>query len=69
MKKKNPGIKRNIKFDENDLTLYMDIQIKEGTAWRRVKPLQAKELGGRKSRRNETLGGDELRSLVGSDSE
>ena len=41
LKKKHPALKRNIKFDEDDGGLFMDLQSEEGAEWRRVKPSQA----------------------------
>ena len=41
MKKKNPDLKRNVKFDEDDLGLFMDVQMQRDGPWRRIKPEQA----------------------------
>ena len=41
LKKKNPDLKRNIKFDEDDLGLYMDLKLRKDGQWNRVKPSQA----------------------------
>ena len=44
LKEKNPDLKRNIKFDEEDCGLFMDIQMKKDGPWRRIKPKQAKKV-------------------------
>ena len=36
-------MKRNVKFDEDDLGLYMDIQLRSDRQWKRVKPEQARK--------------------------
>lgn len=47
LKKKNKDLKRNVKFDESDLGLYMDLQIERDGSWRRVKPDQARQANSR----------------------
>ena len=50
LKKRHAGLKRNIKFDEDDRGLYMDIKLNEKSDWKRVNPAQAsaaKAAGGR----------------------
>ena len=42
LKKRHPELKRNVKFDEEDLGLFMDMQLDKGGHWRRVKPDEAK---------------------------
>ena len=44
LKKKNPDIKRNIKFDDGEMDLVLDFCISpvDGAPWRRVRPDQAK---------------------------
>lgn len=54
LKSKNVDLKRNIKFDEEDLGLFMDVQVRTGGNWKRVKPDQARKLS--KTRFNERLG-------------
>ena len=70
LKKKNPELKRNVKFDEEDRNLYMDIRLKEGAEWRRVKPKQA-EAANRKRKNNNTkdIEQDELTGLLESSSD
>ena len=42
LKQKNAGLKRNVKFDEDDLGLFMDVQFKKDGQWKRIKPDQAR---------------------------
>ena len=65
LKKKHPDLKRNIKFNEEDLGLYMDFKLAEDREWKRVKPAQASRVV--KSRRKQTqdLGEEELMGLLG----
>ena len=71
LKKKHPYLKRNVKFDEEDKSLYMDIKLKDDGDWRRVKPAQM--VAANKNRRKEgaqDIGEDELKNLLeSSDSE
>ena len=70
MKQKNKDLKRNVKFDEDDMGLYMDVQLGKDTRWRRVKPEQAGVMAKKRKRRGpDMLDNDELMSLVGSSSE
>ena len=64
-KKKHPGLKRNVKFDEEDCGLFMDLRLSETGDWKRVKPKQA--LAAVKARRKKTqsLNEEELRHLLG----
>ena len=66
LKSKNTGLKRNIKFDEEDLGLFMDIQVKSDGHWRRIKPDQARKMS--KSRNNETqrMNDSDIAVLLGS---
>ena len=71
LKKKHAGLKRNVKFDETDRSLFMDIKLDGDSDWRRIKPADAEAAVRRRKRNNDTkdLEGEELRSLLGSDSE
>lgn len=42
LKKKNPRLKRNVKFDEENLNLFMDLQLDRDEAWRRIRPEMAR---------------------------
>lgn len=67
LKQKNSDLRRNIKFDEEDLNLYMDVQLEREGHWKRFKRDQAKELAKNRKRRGpEQFDTDELRSPVGS---
>ena len=71
MKKKNPDLKRNVKFDEDDLGLFMDVQMRKDGPWRRIKPEQARraiETSG--SRRNgpDNMQADEIAGFLGGSS-
>ena len=43
MKKRHLNLRRNVKFDEEDLGLCMDMQLKREGPWRRVKPSHVKQ--------------------------
>ena len=56
-----------MKFDEDDLGLYMDLQLKREGDWKRVKPDQAKKAlitAGDKRRGPSDLEADELTGLL-----
>ena len=40
--KKNKDLKRSIKFDDENMDLFADFQLKEGARWKRITPEQAK---------------------------
>ena len=70
LKKKHPGLKRNIKFDEDDGGLFMDFRLNDdnGTEWKRVKPAQAVRANGkRKEGRTRSTNDEELQLLLGED--
>ena len=69
LKKKHTGLRRNIKFDEEDLGLFMDIQKNADERWRRIKPDQAKKLVRSRSRGPEKLNDSDIATLLGSDDE
>ena len=41
LKKQNPGLKRSVKFDEDTLNMFMNIQTSAGNDWKRVDSEQA----------------------------
>ena len=43
LKKKHPDLRRNVKFDEQDLGLFMDLQTEREGPWKLVKPEQARK--------------------------
>ena len=67
LKKKNPELKRNVKFDEESLGLFMDFQSKKEGQWRRMRPEQAKKaLKSRPEKTSEMeVEDDEILSLLG----
>ena len=72
LKKKNPHLKRNVKFDENDFGLFMDLQLERDRHWKRVKPEQARKAlaaAGDKRGGPAELEADELTGLLASDYE
>ena len=70
LKKKNPNLKRNVKFDEEDCGLYMDLKMNETADWKRVKPEQAAAATkNRRGGRTRSMGEDELRGLLGEENE
>ena len=70
LKKRHPNLKRNVKFDEDDLGLFMDVRPDEGKEWKRIKPSQATHLTKRKNKsRTADLGDDELKSMLGDESD
>ena len=69
MKRKNKELKRNVKFDEDEAGLFMDVLLKADGQWRRITTAQARALNSRKRRGPDGFELDELKSLVGSDEE
>ena len=72
LKKTNPELKKNVKFDEEDLGLFMDFQTKKEGSWSRIKPTQANRiLQTRKREGNgpENLNDAEIKSLMGDQSD
>ena len=66
LKKHHPGLKRNVKFDEEDFGLFMDLKLDEAAEWRRVKPAQARAANkGRGKGKLKTIEEDELQELLG----
>ena len=70
IKKKHPLLKWNVKFDEEDGGLYLDLKLDETAYWKRVKPAQALAANKRRrTSRTKSLGEDELRSLLSDEDE
>lgn len=68
LKKKNPGLKHSVKFDDYEQSLYMDVQLKKDGPWRRIgqeQALKANTMRHRKGNGPESLEGDELSTLLG----
>ena len=70
LKKRHASLKRNIKFDEDDYGLYMDLKLDDDSDWKRVKPALA-EAANKKRRvaRTKDLDEDELKNLLGDGTE
>ena len=72
LKKKNANLRRNIKFDETNLSLYMDLQVEAESPWRRVLPDQALRNAasrpGQSDNGPKNLGYDDILDLLGSSS-
>ena len=41
LKKKNPDMKRNIKFDDELMDLVLDVKFNEHATWKKIRPQQA----------------------------
>ena len=58
-------MKRNIKFDEDNLTFFMDVQLQRDGDWKRVGPDQARQAARSRTRQDPaTIKTDELRELL-----
>ena len=73
LKRNNKDLRRNVKFNEEMLGLYMDIQTEPEGSWRRIRPQHSyKALGSRTRNRSGApaeIGEDEILSLLGDKSE
>ena len=67
MKKTNPDLKRNVKFDEDSCGLFLDMQVKTNGRWRRVRPDEARKavLDKGSSDGPSELEAEELKSMIG----
>ena len=43
LKQAHPGLKRNLKFDDEVMDLVMDVRLAEGSAWKKIRPGEAAE--------------------------
>ena len=64
LKKKHPGLKRNVKFDDVNLDLYLDVQLKADDEWQRIDPGQAVEATKGRPGRSRGIDADRLRRLL-----
>ena len=69
LKKRHPALKRNIKFDEDDCGLFMDIRLSEDKEWSRVKPQQAYAATKARRKKTRSLNEDDLKEMLGGESE
>ena len=67
MKKTNPDLRRNIKFDEDCCGLFLDMQLKKEGKWVRVRPDEARKavLDRGASDGPSEIAAEELRSMIG----
>ena len=66
LKKKRPDLKRNVKFDEDRLDMFMDVQIERDGQWRRIYPDQARtSMKNRERAGPKEIDGDELKGILG----
>ena len=70
LKKKNPDLRRNVKFDEESLGLYMDVCMEKDGSWKRIRPTHAYRVLQNKKTEGDRMGPadmdeDEIRSLLG----
>ena len=68
LKQIHKELKRNIKFDEDELNLFMDVQIRKDGQWKRIRPSQAKEAAARRQTNDrgdaQDFQADEIRELL-----
>ena len=70
VKKVNKDLKRNVKFDEESLGLFMDVQMERDGDWKRIRPHHAYRALGTRSRGGpEEMEEDEIRTVLGVDDE
>ena len=70
LKKKHTELRRSVKFDEENLSMFMDIQLKSGGSWKRIGGEQAMKTAFERRQdegRTETIGVEELDELLGSE--
>ena len=64
LKRTHKDLNRSIKFDEDNLGLFMDMQLRKDGPWKRVDSEQAKQANGRKSTGPDSFATAELVSLL-----
>ena len=65
LKKKHPDLKRSVKFDEEAMDMFMDIQTSGGGSWQRVEPQQAVKFNaGKRTAGASLIGSEELEGLL-----
>ena len=62
LKKKHPDLKRNVKFDEEDGGLFMDLRLRTDGDWRRVKPSEAAAATKKRQNKTQSMDVEELES-------
>ena len=70
LKKKHPALKRNVKFDEEDGGLFLDLKLDDESEWKRIKPATAMAANKRRKGAGvKSMGEEELGELLGGDDE
>ena len=71
LKRKHNGLKRNVKFDESDGGLFMDLKLSDDSDWKRIKRERAAAAVKKRRGSNVTAELDEreLREMLGSEEE
>ena len=64
LKRKNPALRRNVKFYDPDLCLTMDLKISSSAEWRCVSYEHAKQILGKTRARTESFSIEELESMA-----
>ena len=69
MKKTNPGMKRNVRFDDETMDLVLDVKLGENHSWRRIRPTEARLArtalpSASSSGAAEEMGSDEVKTLL-----
>ena len=67
LKQKNKDLRRNVKFDEETMGLFMDVQTEREGNWKRIRPQQAYRLNAARPTRKgpEEMEDAEIASLIG----
>ena len=65
LKQKHPELRRNVKFDDDEQPLYLDIQLNKDAEWNRIEADQAIEATKGRNGRVKGLGSKELQDLLG----
>ena len=64
LKKKNPGLRRNVKFMDSEMCLTMDVCLSPASGWKSVEYVDAKSILGKARVRTESFSLQELENLV-----
>ena len=64
LKKTHPELKRNVKFDDDEMGLYLDVQLEKDGEWIRIDAEQAMLATKGRNGRAKGIGTDDLKSLL-----
>ena len=64
LKKHHPDLKRNVKFDDETLDLYLDVQFGKDEDWQRIDAAQALEANKGRQGRTKGIDAGRLRELL-----